>query len=808
MNTIAQYIEHGFALVPIPLGQKGPRTSGWNRRENAITSLDRAGTITGNVGLLHAYSSPLTISLDIDQLEKAEALLSDLDVDLQCLLTAPDAVQICSGKVGRGKLLYRLPDDIGPMETVQIHALDSKEMAYELRCASANGLSVQDVLPPSIHPDTGEPYRWGGAGHWSKIPECPPELLAAWKRLLKPPLPLSLPTMPSSLFKPAPIASPVVSAQTIQHLRSALLHMRSDSRAHWIKVGLALKALGEVGRGLWLEWSATSESYKANTAAKAWDGLDPTSIGYKFVFAEAQRQGWVNPEKRHDLNQEPPLMDEPPLTDVFDQSDDPHCSVRKPEQLPPALKAVRALPVDALPLALRDAAVDMAERLQCPIDYLAVAMLSAAGTIVGNQIGICPLANDESWEVYPCLWGGVVGAPGTKKTPALQAALTPLNHLETQAGLAFKMAYAQYKTLLDQYQVDIAAWKSKKTALIPVEPIPPKPERYVVHDTTYQALGEILSKNPRGVLALSDELSGLLQSLDTQGQEAARGFFLTGWGGTSGYSFDRIGRGSIVLPRYCLSVFGGFQPDRIKGYVQFAQRGSSQNDGLLQRFQLLVWPDPTTTFKIVDRSPNKVAIDAFHKAMLNLDVIAKAPMSDVKPGRHGQKLLHFSPEAQQVFNVWYVQNEHLLASGKMDSSRQSHFSKYRSLIPALALLFHLLDGQIGPVSAESVKAAIEFAVYLKSHANRVYASVSGHDYACTRLLAIKLIDGTLTSGFTCRTVVLKGWSGLTSQETVKGALDALVEFGWLVEREKRSGGRPTVEYLVNAGLSTELLGLS
>jgi hypothetical protein len=42
MNTIAQYIEHGFALVPIPLGQKGPRTSGWNRRENAITSLDRA----------------------------------------------------------------------------------------------------------------------------------------------------------------------------------------------------------------------------------------------------------------------------------------------------------------------------------------------------------------------------------------------------------------------------------------------------------------------------------------------------------------------------------------------------------------------------------------------------------------------------------------------------------------------------------------------------------------------------------------------------------------------------------------------
>lgn len=807
MNTVAQYIENGFALVPIPLGQKGPRTPGWNRRENAITSLDKAAAITGNIGLLHAYSSPVTMSLDIDHLEKAEALLRALDVDLQGLLNAPDAVQICSGKAGRAKLLYRLPANVGPMETVQIQVPETKEMAYEFRCASANGLSMQDVLPPSIHPDMGEPYKWGGAGRWTELPECPPELLAAWKWLLKPPSPLALLTTPSALINLAPGESPVVSAQTIQHLRSALLHMRSDSRAHWIKVGLALKALGEVGRGLWLEWSVTSEKYKANEAAKTWDGLEPTSIGYKFVFAEAQRQGWVNPEKRHDLNQEP-LADEPPVPDVFVYSDEPVCTARSPKQLPPALKAVRALPVDALPLALRDAAVDIAERLQCPIDYLAVAMLSAAGTIIGNQIGICPWANDETWEVYPCLWGGVVGAPGTKKTPALQAALTPLNNLEAQAGLAFKLAYAQYKTLLDQYQVDMAAWKSKKAGLVPVEPIPPKPERYVVHDTTYQALGEILAKNPRGVLALSDELSGLLQSLDTQGQEAARGFFLTGWGGTSGYSFDRIGRGSIVLPRYCLSVFGGFQPDRIKGYVQFAQRGSSQNDGLLQRFQLLVWPDPTTTFKIVDRSPNKVAIDAFHKAMLNLDVIAKAPMPGVKPGRHGQKLLRFSADAQEAFNVWYVKNEHLLASGKMDSSRQSHFSKYRSLIPALALLFHLLDGQIGPVSAESVKAAIGFAVYLKSHANRVYASVSGHDYAGTRLLAMKLIDCTLISGFTCRTVVLKGWAGLTSPEVVKGSLDALVEFGWLEEREKRSGGRPTVEYLVTAGLSIELLGLS
>jgi hypothetical protein len=47
--------------------------------------------------------------------------------------------------------------------------------------------------------------------------------------------------------------------ETIKHLRSALMSMRSDDYDLWIKCGMALKQLGDVGRGLWLEWSLTSE---------------------------------------------------------------------------------------------------------------------------------------------------------------------------------------------------------------------------------------------------------------------------------------------------------------------------------------------------------------------------------------------------------------------------------------------------------------------------------------------------------------------------------------------------------------------
>jgi len=476
------------------------------------------------------------------------------------------------------------------------------------------------------------------------------------------------------------------------------------------------------------------------------------------------------------------------------------------QKLPPALRPVLKLDPGHLPDALRDAVLDLADRLQCPADYLAVSMLSAAGAVIGNKVGIFPYANDESWEVYPALWGGIVGDPGTKKTPSLLHAHKPLQHLERNATQKYAQDMQAHKQAMLQHEKAVAAWgKNKGVSFKPTPPVEPKRTRYVVHDSTYQALGVILADNPSGVLALADELSGLLQSLDTAGQEAARGFYLTGWSGTGGYSFDRVGRGSITLDRYCLSVFGGFQPDRVKAYVQFSQRGSSKNDGLLQRFQLLVWPDSVGTFQFVDRPPNQAAISKYQTAVISLSKLTDQPIQGGRRLANGSQLLHFTPSAQQAFNAWYVENETMLTNGGLDSARQSHYAKYRSLVPALALLFHLLDGHAGPVCDDCLNRALSYAAYLKSHADRIYASVSGHDHAAVRLLAERLLDGQLADGFSCRTLTLKGWSGLATREQVQAAIDALVEYGWLTENEIRTAGRPSVKYSLSPTATADLL---
>ncbi len=94
------------------------------------------------------------------------------------------------------------------------------------------------------------------------------------------------------------VATVAVDAKTVSELRSALMHMPADGYDLWVNMGLALSELGATGRGLWLDWSATSEKFDPKQAARKWDTFRPTGTGYQAVFAEAQRQDWVNPASK------------------------------------------------------------------------------------------------------------------------------------------------------------------------------------------------------------------------------------------------------------------------------------------------------------------------------------------------------------------------------------------------------------------------------------------------------------------------------------------------------------------------------
>ncbi len=778
-----EYIDSGMAIVPIPLGRKGPLVQGWNERDNVVTTLDAATRITGNMGIAHAYCAPYpTAALDIDDYELAKKWLLDKGIDVETMLESDDAVLIESGRENRTKFLFQLPDDVGVMTTVQVRHPVTNEMVLEFRCASKNGKTVQDVLPPSIHPDTGKPYRWAGKGHYSNLPILPPALIRVWIGLLDGKInaadafniPSSTAALPSgglssdAMHLNTKLA--ILTPEQKRDLRSALFYIPADDRNVWIDNGMPLKPLGEEGRVMFMEWSATSNKFDKADAARVWDSFAPTSISYKSIFAKAQELGWLNPAKK--------LPENIPTEIIWPI----------PQKLPPALLPVPKLDVSCLPAVLKAGVVDITDRLQCPLDYVVASLIVSAGALIGSKVGIYPKEHDETWTVFPCLWGGIVGPAGSMKTPAQNEAFKVHHQLEANAGMQYKNDLAQYARDTTKYESELAKYKPSGNTLPPIEPTKPTRKRYIMNDTTYQAMGVVLDDNPNGILAHSDEMSGLLQSLDTPGQEAARGFYLSGWGGSGSCNIDRIGRGSIQLTNYCISVFGGFQPDRLRGYVRQTQSGSSNNDGLIQRFQLLVWPDPIDHICIVDRAPNKQAIQDITAALTSL--------AQIQTGAR----LHFDAAAQVIFNQWQLDNEALLRSGDLDAARQSHIAKYRSLIPALALLYHLLNGHGGDVCAHCLSSAIEFSEYLKGHSNRIYGSVQGLDHAPMLELAKRLKAGALQDGFTLRELVHKGWAELGDKVRAQGALDGLVVRGWLVEAEVKTGGRPTTKYLISPSI--------
>jgi hypothetical protein len=60
-------------------------------------------------------------------------------------------------------------------------------------------------------------------------------------------------------------------------------------------------------------------------------------------------------------------------------------------------------------------------------------------------------------------------------------------------------------------------------------------------------------------------------------------------------------RGHTHIEAACVSLLGSTQPGRLAEYVRRAVSGGAGDDGLIQRFGLLVWPNGSTEWVNIDR---------------------------------------------------------------------------------------------------------------------------------------------------------------------------------------------------------------
>ncbi len=490
-----------------------------------------------------------------------------------------------------------------------------------------------------------------------------------------------------------------------------------------------------------------------------------------------------------------------------------------PEPLETDLPPVQPLDKELLPACLRPLIEDISERLQVPLDYAANALIVCEAGVVGRRVGIQPKENDTGWVITPNLWGGIIAPPGFLKSPVIQAITRPLNQIQSEWRQEYDAALEAFSVASEEHELKRGAWREQyKASAKKGSPLPNRPEdppdkpklrRLIVNDSTFEALHQTMSDNPVGVLVVRDELTGWWSQLDRPGREGERAFCLQAWNGDTGHTIDRIGRGTVHVDACCMSLLGGIQPGRLRSYLVDALKDGPSNDGLIQRFQLLVWPDTVTEWTNIDRAPNAAAerqAECIFRNLLKLDT--KNPLR-----------FRFTRDAQELFDEWHAELEAKVRGTELHPALISHLSKYRSLMPSLALLFQLADlaSSVGfdgsdfaisqkiCVELEHARKAAAWCEYLESHARRVYSCVVTPQLRAARELADKIKRRQIgaSGSFSCREVYLKGWSGLDTPEIVKRAAEVLQDGGWLRDESSepgQSGGRPSHRYRVNPGV--------
>ena len=693
MKTLYQgYVDAGFALCVINEG-KGPKAMGWNEPHHAIYDASLIPEGAG-VGLLHAYSTPTTCALDIDNFEHASIMLSSEGVNMVDLMNAPDAVGIRSGNPGHGKLLYRLPATRSPMASKQVKV--GGKVAFELRCATANGLSVQDVLPSAVrHPTSGLHYEWVGAGDWRGLPTLPEALLAAWDRLLAKD---SVRTISTG----APLDA------NWSEVQSALETLDPDmGREDWLHCGMAIHWAGtqtdrlDEALQLWDSWSSRGTKYKGQRDIMyCWQSFKSdkdSMVRLGTLFKLAKDAGWQRPAvditglfKPTPDAPEAPLEDAPPLLSDPRRGD-----------------IVVPLDLSLVPPLLAQRAREIADSVGCDP---AVPLWAGLGAICGAMDSRSTLKVDEKFTVRPILWLMTIGAPSDKKTPGSDPMILPLKEIEAEdsdrakrelriweakeaIAIAAKKRYHAAKSTPEAL-LETAAGLDAWDDMPPELDLPPRPHqlRITTTDITSQALARICAAHPRGILCHLDEMSSWMRKMADPKSGESRSTWVQAYAGGL-HKLDRVVDGAIRVENMAVSIVGNVQPR-----VFQAEAKQLMSDGLLQRF-LYVKLDGTKT-SVGKGIPEWLTSEGKWSDLLRLLCAMPAAQYVLSPGA----TTAFDQFRQYVDDV--RKREKLLQSS---DAYQESIGKLVGSCARMALVWHAIESPWNPEVSEGLMVrVIEF----------------------------------------------------------------------------------------------------
>ena len=419
----------------------------------------------------------------------------------------------------------------------------------------------------------------------------------------------------------------------------------------------------------------------------------------------------------------------------------------------------------------------------------------------------------------PNLWGAITAPPSSNKSSAIAEGTAPLQRLQRIEMQRYQEELAERGADVELLRVELATAKKdagKKSAdreearsriagILDDLNRGRGPHREALHRQRRHD-GEARRAAPaepaRPALP-PRRADGPPARCDKPGNETYRPFLLEAWNGSGSYTVDRIGRGTLHIEAHTLSILGGIQPGKLRAYIRDATSGGEGDDGLLQRFGLLVWFDRPAPWRLVDRPQDQAAVE---RVGAIFDAIAGADFRGV--GEQDWRRipsLQFAPDAQDLYAQWLDNHMEYIRGPELRHAPafQAHLGKYSGMVAALALLFHLVDwadathGQrsIGPVPLQAATNAIAWADYLELHARKLYATELDTAGEAAKRLWQRIEEREVRDRETVRTIYRHGWSTLQTADEVLAAIEVLERANIArveqVSADGAAGGRPS-----------------
>ncbi|MCU7879848.1 MAG: DUF3987 domain-containing protein [Candidatus Thiodiazotropha sp. (ex Lucinoma aequizonata)] len=670
-------------MTPIVPGTKRPLKTDWNSFEQTLCAMSDI-VPNGSIGLCHAYSG--TMCLDIDDWELARETLHQANIDLDALYKAPDSVWIDSGRPGHGKLLFSMPSGIPlPSKKLNSKRPDGQIFSFlEFRCATKEGRTVQDLLPPSIHPGTGQPYRWGGA-HWSHMPHIPSTLLTFWLEQLR-----------QHTRRVIPSDTPLKTSW--EEVQNALGFISPDiTRDDWITVGMGIHWAAlqiqqlETGFSLWDSWSqgsisTLSKKYKGVEELQCiWQSFRSEGRTLASLFRLAKQNGWVRLE----------ITPEALFASIGKTPKDP--SIITDMLRPPA----PAPDLNLWPPALVDRAKSIAKDVGC--DPL-VPLMSGLACITGIIDARTRLQLMSGFQVPPVLWLMIIGKPADKKSPGSRPLKTVIKKIERQDRERYKRALLEWeiqesrhieckKEYIAFYTQPEAFEGQSYPAEVPELPPMPVNKKISIQDITSQKLIHHAKDRPEGLVCWLDEMHAWLRKITDRRSGEDRSAWVAGYESES-YEMDRVGSGSLYCENLAVSIYGNVQPK-----VLCQLLSDLCIDGLMQRF-----------FPVTLRA-SLTSIGEPTPAIFSNEGLWEALVSKLheQPART-YTLSTLAHKYFREFQAWHlklIKEDSLLST---NDDFQTANGKLIGLVGRLCLVFHLIEShEIQEVSGHLMNRVIRLA---------------------------------------------------------------------------------------------------